>query len=333
MKKWKINALIPFPLLQTAPFPADGGAPPQFEWASRVNPAQKSVAGIQIRLKQVQHDGWFPIHLGRYTEPVEIQLTLSTETALEALEKVDAVLESICDDLAFRLQLPIPIHQLEVIDVTEPVAVGDERECLIFPPPVGYAHPKFQLTTFLEDSETEIVPELRVDFSELDSRANAVIRWYHKVLAAQSESDKFIFLMICLEILCSDYVDKVKAPFKGPCGHEMTNCPTCNGSLERTVNGPTLKKYLVEELGMEAKTAEEAWAIRQMVHGANDLSQKKLSELPRVARALKASVVRGIAERLWGDQTRGPIIGVNGAGILLQVHLVAFRQIKESDLD
>jgi hypothetical protein len=332
MQTWKVIALIPFPLEQIAPPSPDGGMPLKLAWASRVISVRKSFHELVVSIKQTKYDGWVSSHEGQIVEPVELEVTVQAETANSALEKVDLLLESICDDFAFRLQLSIPIQQLEVINISEPVAVGDEREFLLYPRPTGYAHSKFRSTFFLNDNVTELTPDLRADYSSLNKRMQATMRWYHKAVAAPSDVDRFIFLMICLEILCEDYSEKVMAPFKTRCGHEIPNCPTCETSLERVVNGATLKKFLVEELGMDAATAKETWDIRQVVHGANDLSPKKMSDVPRVAQVLKACIVGRINVKLERDPRLGPFIARDATGIAAGIACLGRRQITERDL-
>jgi len=60
-----------------------------------------------------------------------------------------AAIESALDHLAFRFQEPIPIEVLEALDLTPPVAIGDQREYLLFPAPSGYRTPKFVRTSFM----------------------------------------------------------------------------------------------------------------------------------------------------------------------------------------
>ena len=333
-RAWKIKALIPFPLDQAAPMdPVTAELPKQLKWESRVFETTKVINDIEVSIKKVARpQAWQPSFYGMITEPVEIQISVLGLDANAAFEKVDLLLEDITDDFSFRLQMPIPIYQLEVIDVTRPITIGEERETLLFPYPGGYKHSKFGSTFYMNSNITELQPELKVDFSNLGDRDKTLIRWYQKSLAATSESDRFIFLMICLEILCEDYTEKVKAPYKTNCGHDIKNCPECGESIERVVNGPTLKKFLVEVLGMDENLARDTWRLRQMVHGANDLTYKKMSSLPNVCRSLVCCVALGVKQKLGISPNDPPFFSADGPGISTQFIFRGKRVINETDL-
>lgn len=333
-RTWKIKALIPFPLEQVAQNdPLTGGLPKQLEWESRVLETSKVVNDIKVCIQKVTRPpNWEACHYGKVTEPVEIQISAPGCDAMQALGNVDLLLEDIIDDLSFRLQIPIEIRRLEMIDITSPVVIGEERQTLIYPHPRGYKHSKFDSTVYMDSTLTELRPELRVDFSSFNDRDRALMRWYQKSLGAISESDRFIFLIICLEILCEDYTDKVKAPYKAKCGHDIRNCPECGESIELVVNGPTLKKFLVDELGMNEKLANDTWRFRQMVHGANDLSHKKMEKISEVCRSLKCYVGLGIKQKLGIPLDSPPFFGISGPGISTQIALMGTRPINEADL-
>ncbi|MGD9653619.1 MAG: hypothetical protein AB7U44_00365 [Sulfuricurvum sp.] len=334
LKRWKINALIPFPLLQIAPHDINtGGLPKQLQWQSRVISTTKSINEIQINLKQVKPpEYWQVSHYGNITESAEIQLILYAHDSNMALDNIKEILEDICDDLSFQLQLPIPIYQLEVIDISEPLTIGEEREIILFPYPQGYKYSKFESSTYINATSTLIYPSLNVNFDHLNNRSKALLRWYHKALAAISEADKFIFLMICLEILCEDYTEQVKAPYQASCGHEIAQCPECGASTERIVNGPTLKKYLIEKLSMTKEMARDTWKLRQIVHGNNDLSEKNAKKIPEVCRALNYSVILGIKQKIGIDSTLPPFFSIDGGIISSQFAICGSRKISDEDL-
>lgn len=333
-KKWKVKALIPFPLNQVAPMdPETGGMPKQMKWESRVVEITKTIDDVEIRLKKIDTPSyWQASHYGMITEPAEIQLIVIEKDAQSALAEVDLLLEDICDNLSFRLQMPLPIYQLEVIDITDPVKLGDEREILLYPYPNGYKHPKFSATVHLNTTFTEAKPELNIDYSNIENKDRAVMRWYHKAIASTCETDKFIYLMICLEILCREYTEKVKQPLLTKCHHEITNCPECGKTTERIINGPTIKKFLINELCMDEETAKNTWRLRQMFHGSNDLSEKKNKEIPEICHALKCCVARGIKQKIQIPLNQPPIFIKKGVGISQQIILGGSREINKGDL-
>ena len=334
MKKWNVIALIPYPLEQTAPSdPETGGLPKNLRWESRILESTKNYGGVLVGIKQRDHfDYWNTFSFPSISEPAEIHLIVGAAESDEALRLVDQLLEDICDDLSFRLQSPIPILSLEVLDVTPPVEIGDERATLLYPLPNGYKHPKFGTMVYLNSSDTELKPELKVDFSSYTLRDRAILRWYHKAQISQAEVDRFLHLMVCLEILCEEYSEHVAAPYKASCGHEILNCPECGASTTKKINGATLKKYLTEQLGMSNRHASDTWRLRQMIHGANDLSTSKIEKISEICRALKCSVSNGIKIRFSIDPSIPPYFNAGGAGMSQQVAYIGSRAIRKDDL-
>lgn len=294
---------------------------------------QNKTDDVEIELKKVTgFEEWQPPHHGKITEPVEVQITLLAEDPHVALQEADQLLEDICDNLAFRLQMPIPIRQLEVIDVSEPLKIGEERDFLLFPYPNGYQHSKFENVQFINSTITEMKPELEVDFHGLDEKDRRILNWYHKALSATSIMDKFLFLFICAEILCNASKIKVLKPYVPSCEHEIENCPTCGKSTEKKVFGPTLKKYLEDVLGLNKDIAKDIWKVRQIVHGEKNVNVSLLKRISDICLSLQSGVTSGIRQRLNVPLDTPPFVNNQGVGISNTTILGGKRAIDESDL-
>lgn len=273
-------------------------------------------------------------------DPTYITIDVHANSARDALNDVDDLLEDVCDSLAFRIQSQIFIIQLEVINITPPAKVGDIREVLYYSAPLGYSHAKMAAHVPIGSIVGEPFPVLKVDFSAISGkgtpkekgRDKALMRWYHKSLATRVSADQLLFLMACLEILAKTYDKKVMAPYKTICQHEIANCPTCKKSLMKEVNGATLKKLLVE-LGASEEDANLIWKLRQMVHGEILMDRPSTERLPDACRALNVAVTRGIKLRFGMSETDFPHVTNNPLIIDSALHMVISRPLTLEDVE
>jgi hypothetical protein len=187
-------------------------------------------------------------------------------------------MDDILSDLSFQIQHPVLICQLEVIDLTEPVQIGDTRECLLFRYPQGYKTPKFQLSNYIGNVEAIEQPELRT--TDGSSKFSHALRWYVKGLAAQTDAAKFMFFWIALEILVTAAGEKVTLPYRAPCGHEILSCPECGKETQRRMGGAEIQRYLVDQFAISEEEAKKLWNFRQIMHGANRLTRQSIADLP-----------------------------------------------------
>jgi hypothetical protein len=241
------------------------------------------------------------------------------------------VIEPLLDDLSFQLQYPVQVFQLELLDVTPPVGEGMEREMLLFPLPQGYPSPKF-LRSNSFDIQTSFSPALSPHIGSLSGKPRAALRWYVKGLAAPYETDKFAFFWIALEILCSQSTIVVEKPYVAACGHEIPQCPVCDKSTSRFVNGETIRRFIVEVLGASEASAKELWRMRQMFHGANDLTPQATEELPRHVLALRSLTATALKDALGLARASLPIITGAGPTINQAFYIGGRRKVDEFDL-
>jgi hypothetical protein len=319
-KKWRISARIPYPMeMETSEVGGATDFPEILGWKSRWVPQMINVEQLEVSLCRSRTHSYdvqslLPSHCGSIVELVELRVQTIAESAQSALKNSRKLLEDICDDLAFQLQLPVPIITLEVVDITEPIAEGETREVLSYGAPGGYRHTKFQASAMLPGEIVEKSPGLKASYS-IDQRTRAAIRWYHKALAAPYEIDRFIFLWIALEIIWSQTEVKDKKVYQNNCGHDIPNCPTCDATTERVVNGASLKRFLVEFLSVSEEQAKALWKYRQAVHGVNDLSDAKNEDLTTLVMGLKAAVSLGL-KRLQGiPDHANPMVASQGVAV------------------
>jgi len=116
------------------------------------------------------------------------------------------------------------VGQVDMIDITPPVAVGDERtELALAAPP----YDRYMRAVEMSAIQGRLMGELPDAVDNLDSRTSAMLRWFVKALGTDLLHDQFIFLWIALEILCDDSDVRVEEPYVGPCQHQIPECPEC----------------------------------------------------------------------------------------------------------
>jgi hypothetical protein len=335
MATWRITAVINFPIALTEASPPAPGSPfPQeLKPLSRISQKiSKDLNGILVTLEPWHEPSFPPGFLPLNSEPAAITLTVTGDTAENVLLQSEDLLEQIIDDLSFQLQQAVYIFQLEVLDVTPPLCSGMNREILLYPFPHGYYSPKYMQSIPLANEAVAFTPEIRSDYDLKDEKVRAAMRWYVKGLATPFEVDKFAFYWISLEILCSRSDVVVEKPYTAKCGHEIPNCPVCNTSTSKEVNGLTIQKFLVEKNSIDPKLAKELWKMRQMFHGANHLSIKATKELPRLTVALRYAVLRSLKEALGILQDDFPIVTMGIPCISLGISIKGTREITEQDI-
>ena len=313
MALWKASAIVPFPL--SVAWPADGSMPAKFEWRTRIPTGARS-----------SFDG-YPIWLGPYTgpqlpknkgdlwEPGSLETMIDMPTREEALEPSSRCFELVIDDLAFQIQQPLVIAQLELIDLTAPVAVGDERPNLIFPFPEGYRQWKFAQTHHLGNVQAVEVPTLRDEYIFLaNERVQNAIDWYLKGLHQRSDADQFISYWIALEVLRAHEGTSVEEPARLRCTHEIHKCPICDAPTSTFRQRASIEAFL-NRFGVDGNLADRLWSMRQIVHGAKTFRPDDQLVLGELTQALRAVVVAAIKAARGQDVDGPPIVTAQGPGV------------------
>lgn len=260
---------------------------------------------------------------------VELLTEVVSGKAAEVADTLTDDLDWITNQLSLQLQYGIYISQLEILDVTKPINNGDDRELLLYPMPKGFPTIKYNQTHSLN-----IAPSSKVNINCNDNcskKVKAALRWYVKSLSTTFDIDKFIFLWISLEVLCSVFGEKIYSGYKASCGHKITKCPECGkDSINKPLQGDTIKNYLIK-LGCSESDARIMWKIRQMVHGDTSVDNTMAENLTRKIILLHTYVLNAIKDALGLPNNSPPFITGSQVGIGL-IQFSSARKISESDL-
>jgi hypothetical protein len=228
------------------------------------------------------------------------------------IEKFTPVFETLIDLMAFEMAAVPTIGQVDMIDITPPIAADEERSS------ISYSAPPFD--RYIRSVELgaitgRVIGELPATVDFLDSKTAAVLRWFVKALGTNLLHDQFIFLWIALEILRDASDVRVEEPYTGPCQHQIPACPDCGRPTTRMVRGATIKKFL-QSYGVPEQQAKELWAMRQLMHGSIPFDSKKLENLGGLVQPLRAAVAAGLKSKLGKTDDDPPTVAAEG----LMVH-------------
>jgi hypothetical protein len=339
-RTWRVLALINLPKIFVGKNSSNSDSLPEsIKCESRLTKIiRKKIKDILISIgpwagPSPWKDQMFPVFFGQ--EIVALSLITRSESSENALNNVESLIEDIIDDISFQIQAAIYILQLEVLDITPPINVGESREGLLFPYPNGYGFSKFSSSIPSRVFIPIITPYLRNDYTFINDKIRAALRWYIKGLSTNIDVDKFIFFWIALEILCSESDIVIKKPYVAPCGHEILFCPSCNRETDRVVNGETIKKFLVEKVGLKENEAKDLWKMRQLFHGANKLNYSDVKELPKLVYLLRHATFQIIKKSINISEDQFPKSNYDDSLIIIgNYNMLKFtRQIEIYDLD
>jgi hypothetical protein len=310
---------VPWHIQAVGGMPADGSLPERLEPVSRI-PEQSSAAGDVL----IQIGPW----IGAELPPAPGYQYAALRLTVEALERVHPALELVLDDLSFQLQTGFVVLQMEILDVTSPIAVGDERDTLLYPYPQGYQQWKFARSTAMGTEAVAIVPTLQADYDTLPKRTQQALDWYIKGLQAPVDADRCIFFWIAFECL---ETEAVKDIYRAPnCGHAIEKCPECGKSTSKRVSGQSLKQ-LLGSVGVPPATGQRLWKMRMMVHGAKTFNPDELAALGELLQVLRAAVVALLKGRIGIEPGGPPLVG-HGGPAFGAFALGGHRRVDETDL-
>jgi hypothetical protein len=326
---FRIRALTTFPKAFVSDL--SQGLPQKLEFDTRVQAQQVQIDDYALYLMPYAgpETPWFQDKLTH--ELVYLILKHEAATIADAVDRVSSLIDPVIDDLAFQLQEPLKVHELEFLDVTAPVAVGDEREMLLFPFPGGYDQLKLRRSTALGAALIAPTPVLRQSYATLTAKLQQALDWYIKALHASFDVDRYIFLWVSFEVLRGLSGFKVEEPTKLRCGHTISQCPECGQGTDVYRQGQTTIGFLVS-LGVDQETAEQLWRMRQIVHGARNMTAAELSALAGLLPILRAVTLACLKQHLGIEQNQPPLLTAGGPTFSMP-YLGGHRAIAEADLD
>lgn len=328
---WRLRTTFIVPT--SVPHPPGGGLPQTLQFQSRVPDQVRDYGAYRVKLRSADDSP----EAALYSQTPQIALVdlltdveAENEDARSAASAFGSTLEAIVDLMTFEMGSPIGIGQTDLIDVTPPVSVGEERASSIF---VAGPFDKNARQVEMQSIRGLLFGRLPDIAAVQDSRVAAALRWFTKSLGTVLLHDQFLFLWIALEVLSDDSNIKVESPYKANCGHEIPSCPTCNASTAKPVFGPSRKAFL-ESLGVSAEDARALWSMRQMMHGAISFDSRKLDKLPLLLQVLRAVVADGVKDRLGIKPEAPPLVSpAGGMSIHPSLGLGGTRAVTERDIE
>lgn len=227
-----------------------------------------------------------------------------------AVEKAGPLLEKVVELLSFEVGVAIGMGQADVVDATPPVRLGEARAWMVFASTPFDPNARAISGAAIRPS---IPGQLPLDV-EMSRQEAAALRWFVKALGTDALHDQFIFLWIALEILVDSSDVRITEPYQCRNGHEIGRCPECDVTTEKQVRGQTMKAYL-EQHSLSPAQARDAWALRQIMHGAVPFDSKRLEKLAALVQSLRSVIGSELKARFGLAEGRLPIYEPEGFSI------------------
>ena len=322
MKKWRIHIWIILPSVLPM---KDGKFPEKWETID-IFPETKLYGreNIHIFLRKNHH-------VNRKQSNYLLEAKIDAENSTKVLELLGDKVETILDLLTFQLQTPIHVTYLEVIDHTQPLKVGEERECVF-----AASYPRVQKDSHFEymaNWKTSINPKLMQE--KLDANVEAALRWFSKGIASYPIVDQFTSFWIALEILTTPGKPRKKRFFQcRKCNYEIESCPKCSYS---TLHFPETKErieaFVSDLLGMNETTFEKLWDTRMIFHGRNRLTSEEINKISEVVWELRMILVRSLKKKLGLDEKDEPHLISLSASIMDKFIMGGSRKLTTLDVE
>jgi hypothetical protein len=250
----------------------------------------------------------------------------SPGSAVEALELPVATL---LDLLSFQMGASVAIEQVNAIDVTRPVEVGDTRA---FHSWGGSPFGRFQRGIDMQAVRGRLLGEFPPSLEVEDDRVAAALRLFAKSISTDYLYDQYLFLWIALETLCEAAKFKVEESTRcSVCGHETPECAGCGRPTTQRRQGQTMKGF-VQQFGVSEADSSAMWKCRQMMHGHGRFRPGSGEELGRLAQLLRAVVAAALKLQLGLSADEPPQVSMTGLSIHPSLSLGGTSQITEDQL-
>lgn len=284
----------------------DGNPLPKAEFRSRFIPNDTIIIDdVKLTLQRSLENNNNENLNGTFYEHVTLVCEIPCDDWQVAIKNGMPYIEWVCDQLAYFSQEPVLITSSKIHKK------DDDAEFTLFPKPKQPA--KFTQTTFCNNRFMPPITILIKKPDHFNEKDLAVIRWYHKSLASNYDIDRFLFLWVCLEILCKINNHNIKEPYRTSCcNHVIDTCPKCGKPTERIVNGKSIKKYLTNELNVPIDISSKLWRFRQIIHGEVHLTDESTSDMGNLIMELQAAVSLGLKRRFGIPDDQPPIVIAKG---------------------
>jgi hypothetical protein len=263
-----------------------------------------------------------------------LEANVKAKEPVDAFESLADKFETVLDMLIFQLQTQIPVTYVEIIDFSEPLKVGLDRELICansFP-----SIKKNSVFKFMAKWKTSINPHLIQ--SDLPSRTQAGLRWFSKAISSGPAVDQFTSMWIALEILT--YPEKprdaeVRTFFKcTKCKYEIASCPSCKQSTKHYPNTKKrIESFIINELGLDKNTFEKLWKTRMMFHGQNKLNSEEIKGIANMTWELRKIVICALKKKLGLEPEDDPSVVELNASIMDTFILHGHRELNEQDIN
>jgi len=322
LKKWRIHIWIVLP----SKVPMERGEFPK-KWSTiDIFPETKLCEGknkIDIYLRKNRHEN-------RKQSNYLLEYETTATSPIEALDLMGDNIETILDILTFQLQAPIPVTNVDVIDFSEPLRVGEEREWAF-----ANSYPRIQKDcgfVFMANWATSINSKLMQE--RLDASTEASLRWFSKGIASHAIVDQFISFWIALEILTTPPDQGKRVFFKcRKCSYEIKSCPQCSYSSSHFPDTKErIELFITEDLSLDESLFEKLWDTRMIFHGRNKLTPEEIKGIPDLTWELRMIVIEALKRRMGIDQKDRPCCIQMNAVIMDKFVLSGHRKLAELDI-
>lgn len=310
VRTWRVTVDLYAPMVTPATPPTVGA---QLRFTSRLVPRVVAYRQMTVALRPSTgpHEGMPELPMGWERALLIADISSAGETS-EVLKSVVSLFETILDPLAFELGSAVHLGQCEMLEITKPAMVDEDRELMIFASTPYGRNARSVDMECIRGAVAVTLPDVVPDY---DARRSAALRWFNKSLTTDLLHDQFIFLWIALEILCDLSPISAQAPYQARCGHLIAQCPECGATTSREVRGQTIMRFLTSEFAVDEATVRQLWGMRQMMHGAISFESSKLENLPRLVQPLRAAVAAGIKKILGKNSDDAPLVAPAGLSI------------------
>jgi hypothetical protein len=332
MNRIQVSLLIPVPkkLVVTIPGDNPGELPKEMklvQWGPEFH--VRVIQGLKVGLGQGKEQN-HPVYTNERFCFFRLTFYVENTDFHAAIDVARPVIESIFDSLSFQTQQALLPLSLELLDVSPPLSLNDQRDNLnIGNPETMLLYKFFQFPSL--QIPTDYLPILgNVDVIENKSDQIA-LWWYIKSLSTPFLIERLSFFTTIIDIISKPH--KV-GPYKTNCGHEIAVCPTpgCGKSIERPLVGDSVKEFLMAN-GFSNEEANKLWKIRQIVHGKDLFSFPSLDEASVLVNKLQIIIFNYLTSKIKVENFF-PTVDINA--VLPMPHnimLTGYRNIVESDME